>query len=579
MRTFAAILIGCFYVVWASAQAAFSDVSAQAGILGAGNFRGVAFADYNNDGWEDIYFARLNGPNQLYRNNGDGAFTDVAVAAGVNYPGASSAAAWGDLDNDGFIDLVVGNRAENSRVYRNNGDGTFSDMTFLSGVITGMIVHSLMLADVDNDGWLDIYFANVSAENALFQNIGSFQFVNVTQPFGVSDPRISMGAVFFDYDNDNDQDLYLTHDAEQPYILYRNNGDSTFTDVSVDVSVIANVNYPGQGMGVDVGDANNDGWMDIYITNLYENTLFLNDGDGTFTNISAAAGITDRGMGWGTVWMDCDNDGWQDIYVCNDSYFQVNGTVYDNVLYQNNGDLTFADISGGSPVSSPYSGYGAATADINRDGRLDLAVANSGNDGNQLFINETPLEDRHWISIRLEGVTVNRSAIGARAVAWSGGQSWTDQVIAGSSFCSQSSLQLHFAIGTATRLDSLIVYWPGGESETFTNLAADQIHHLLQFSSMTTASTVAEEPEVVLTLAPNPAATGLQLQFRLLQNTENLTFSIFDAAGRRVAQQEYGFYAAGAHQIFWDVSQLSSGIYWVECRTSGGRMLRKLIVY
>lgn len=121
-------------------------------------------------------------------------------------------------------------------------------------------------------------------------------------------------------------------------------------------------------------------------------------------------------------------------------YFQVNGTVYDNVLYQNNGDLTFADISGGSPVSSPYSGYGTATADINRPGRLDLAVANSGNDGNQLFINETPLEGRHWISIRPEGVTANRSAIGARAVAWAGGQSWTDQVIAGSSFCSQSSL-------------------------------------------------------------------------------------------------------------------------------------------
>lgn len=226
-------------------RAQFTDRSAEAGINTSGQNRGIAVIDFDSDGWEDLYFTCLDGPNRLFRNQGDGTFSDVAPAAGLDYPGPSGAAVWGDLDNDGLPDLVLGNRKEPSRIYRNLGHGTFADITLSSGMANNAQVMSVNLADVDQDGWLDIYFANFGAQNALYRNNGDGTFRDFTYASGALDDRASMGAIFFDYDRDGDPDLYLTHDAYQPNILYQNNGQGFFRNVSRE----SGADVAAQGMG------------------------------------------------------------------------------------------------------------------------------------------------------------------------------------------------------------------------------------------------------------------------------------------------------------------------------------------
>lgn len=556
------------------AQANFIDVSAQSGINNTGNNRGISVVDYNGDGWEDLYVSRLDGPNLLYRNNSDGTFTDVAQAAGVAYAGPSAASVWGDLDNDGWPDLVLGNRDVPSQIYRNNGNGSFTEVTFSAGFNNIGKVHSLMLADVNNDGRLDIYIANLGAENALFMNMGNWFFQNMIYASGATDPLISMGGVFFDYDNDGDQDLYLTHDANMPNILYRNDGTGHFANVSMQ----AGVNLGAQGMGVDVGDMNNDGYMDIYITNLYENALFINNGNGTFANFSGPAGVNDRGMGWGTMWFDYNNDCWPDIYVNNDTYFLVNGVVYDNLLYQNQGNLTFTDVSSGSPVSSPYGGYGVVHFDANNDGLLDMALANTGNDGNQLFLNQT-IDGHHWIALQLEGVQSNRSAIGARVVLQAGSRTLSDQVIAGSGFCSQNTLNLHFGLENETLVDQVTVYWPSGFQETFTNLAVDTLHHLLEMSANTTDVTPIESKlSFSFDLFPNPAAEELFVRINTTREIDQLDLLLMDARSKLLDRKQLNNLPAGASVESWNtIKQLPDGIYFIAVNNAEGRQIRRLV--
>ena len=403
-------------------QPPFVSFTEESGIANSGNKnRGISFADYDNDGDQDIYaYTRLN-ENRLYENNGDGTFIDMAAVAGINYNGNTRAATWVDLNNDGFQDLYVANYQSPDIIYINNGPGidnqyTFTDITASSGIAIENFEDpkAVIAADYDNDGDLDIYLSNFNTQNRLYRNNGDLTFTDVVYISNTTDVEMSMSAIFFDYDNDNDVDLYLVHDFDIPNILYQNDGNGYFTDVSEELGV----DYAGDGMGVDVADINNDGWMDIYITNLYENTLYLNNADGTFTDISAAAGVQDYGMGWGTFFIDYDNDGWQDIYVINDTHF----SPYPNVLYRNEGDNTFQKIGQYTDIASEQAGFGGACSDIDGDGFLDIVIANSGSaQGNQVFKNSG--NDHHWIAFNLVGVRTNRNAVGAKvAIVYNGGE-------------------------------------------------------------------------------------------------------------------------------------------------------------
>lgn len=553
-----------------AAQAQFVDQSNPSGINNVGFNRGVSIVDYDRDGWEDIYFTRLNGSNILYHNNGDGTYTDLSEVAGLAYSESSMSAAWGDLDNDGWPDLVLGNRDTPSKIYHNNGDGTFTDQSEALGFIITAKVQAVLLADIDNDGWLDVYLANFDTENALYVNQGNGQFKEVNQDRGALDDKKAMGSLFFDYDNDGDQDLYLTHDANQANILYQNDGAGYFTDVSVS----AGVDFVGQGMGVDAADYNNDGYLDLYITNLYENVLFLNERNGTFADQSSAAGVTDRGMGWGTTWIDYDNDGWQDLYVCNETLFPVNGNFYDNIMYHNQGNGSFSPSSTNSALASSFGGYGAVAADLNKNGRVDIVIANSGlSDGNQLLQNQEE-NDYHWVVLRLEGTQSNRSAIGTRVTLKVGDLELCDQVIAGNSFASQNSLWLHFGLGEYTQIDELDIYWPSGQKEHFEQLEIDRYYEIIEQVSITTTREGLSAAVLQAKVYPNPVQENLTFALHLQHTIGSFQYRILDNTGRVLMHKIVQVPPLDHHLQSWAVPKgWSNGTYYLEIITNKNRQV------
>ena len=548
-------------------QANFQDVSSQAGINNTGKNYGVAIGDYDNDGHEDIYVSRHNSSNLLYRNNGDGTFTDVAPQAGVAHQGATTCSVWGDIDNDGDLDLYLGNRDEPNLLYLNNGDGTFTDISESSGVNTLYRTRAVLFGDIDKDGFIDLYVANMTAYNYMFRNNGDLTFTDITEESNTQDFGVAMGSLFFDYDNDGDLDLYLTHDANQPYILYQNDGAGRFTDVSAQ----SNANYAGQGMGVDVGDANNDGFLDIYITNLYANALLLNNGDGTFSEITAEAGVGDLGMGWGTLWLDCDNDGRSDIYVSNDSYF----SPYPNLLYQNMGDNTFQSIGQNSPLASMYGGYGAASADFNNDGQVDIFLANNGNDGNQLFMNRNNTGN-NWVKVKLRGNQSNRAAIGARVEIEAGGKKMIDEVTAGASYASQSSFVLHFGLAEAEVADRLRIRWPSGLVEEFEHLDVNTSYIVNEGENAVVNTRTPEKPNAVLQGWPAPFSNKLNLSVSLEQ-AGFLELKIRDMNGRTAAQLAKGNYTAGRHSFEWLPENAAPGVYICHLQTKKGQQFLRTV--
>lgn len=552
----------------AFSQIAFSEVGKAAGIANKGKNWGISCIDYDGDGLDDIYVCRRDDTNLLYRNLGNGVFQDVAAQVGLAYIGTSTMAAWADYDNDGDPDLYLGNRDEANRLFRNNGAAGFEDVTATAGVGDPHTASAVLWADVDSDGWVDIYVANMSKQNALFMNNGDGTFTNKILQSGALDTKIAMGSIFFDYDNDGDQDLYLIHDAYQDYILYRNDGSGVFTDVSVP----SGANYKGQGMGVDAADLDNDGDLDIHITNLLDNAMLRNNGDGTFTEIGKQAGINDKGMGWGTVCFDADNDGLRDIYTVNDSYF----SPYPNVMYRNMGGLSFQNVSAGTSLASMYGGYGVASGDLNGDGKPDLALANYGNDGNQLFLN-TGTGNGNWIAFQLEGTVSNRSAIGARIEVHAAGVRQIDEVTAGSGYASQNSLTQHFGLGPSATVDSVVVRWPNGTRENLGSMTANKRYRVLEgqgvLSSVGVVGNQAKRPEVF----PNPSDGSVFLcvspsmagHYRLV---------LTDLSGREVEVIHEGWLEPGERRFEADTAGMPAGIYYLAFQGQGKAEVSTLLI-
>ncbi len=454
----------------------FVDMTDVAGANNATNNNGVIIGDFDNDGFEDLFVPSRLDNNRLFKNMGDGSFEDVTDTASIEVDGLTMTGAWGDIDNDGDLDLFIGNYYTLSApfsnyLYRNDGNGVFTDISDNAGVATNDQTRSVHMLDVDLDGSLDIYVCNLLQQNTLWHNNGDNTFSNHTFISGLVDASISMGAIFFDYDNDGDQDIYLTHDGNRQYIMYENNGQGYFTDVSAETGL----DVAGQGMGVDHGDINNDGHLDIYVTNLGSNFLLLNDGNGVYSEVAAAANAEDvLGMGWGCFFVDYDNDGWEDIYVVNDSYFSPTS----NKLYKNDGDGTFTEVSTNSPVYSFFDGRAGTWADLNNDGSLELIVANGQyNVGIQVFENQHT--ENNWIGFELEGTTVARDAFGTRIQVNTVNGVKIDEKTGGSSYASQSSHRVYFGLGQGEVSDILIT-WPDGTADFFDELAINQIHSIQQ---------------------------------------------------------------------------------------------------
>ena len=453
----------------------FTDVTEQAGLVRTGYFYGVTVGDYNNDGWEDLFLTGW-GQNVLYRNNGDGTFTDITREAGLrnSKPRFGSGCTFLDYDRDGRLDLFVANyvtfdqaatpRAGQSiecnaqgvfcgprglpyghhSLYHNNGDGTFTDVTSVSGIgkTEGGYGLTAISADLDNDGWPDIYLACDST----------------------------------------------------PSLLFHNNHDGTFTEQALERgAALSDDGMVQAGMGVGVGDLSVAGRLDMVKTHFAADTpaVYVNDGKGNFCDTSLRSGLAveTRYVSWGVGTPDLDNDGYQDI-------FWVTGGIYPEeqdryrtprVVFRNLGNGKFEELIGvaGEAVDAPHSSRGCAFGDFDNDGDVDILIVNH-NEPPSLLRNDVSGDD-HFIKVKLVGVESNRSAIGARVTARYGGKVQAQEVLGQSSYLSVNDSRLHFGIGQAATVD-LEIRWPLGRVEKLSGVPADRLVHITEGKGITNSS-------------------------------------------------------------------------------------------
>ena len=509
---------------------------------------GAAIFDYDNDGWPDIFLVNgttLEGfpagkvpTNHLYRNNHDGTFTDVTVKAGLDATGWGQGVCVGDYDNDGWEDLYVTYYGKN-RLYHNL-HGTFVEVADKTGVAGSGKAWGTGCAwvDYDRDGHLDLMIANYvdfdlatapapgerpsciwkgvpvmcgprglpSAKNILYHNRGdgTFEDVTVKAHIDQTNGHFAFSISTFDFDEDGWPDIYVACDST-PSILYRNNHDGTFSDVAVTAGAAFNEDGREQaGMGATIGDYNGDGHLDIFKTNFSDDTstLYRNNGDGTFEDVTTAAGLGlyTKYLGWGTMFFDFDNDGWPDLLLVNGHvYPEVDknhlGSDYEEprILYHNLGKGAFADISDGAGpgITARASSRGLAIGDLWNDGRTSAVITNL-NAPPSLLVNQVRSAN-HWIAIRTVGMKSNRDGIGARIAVSAGGRTLVDEVRSGSSYNSSSDLRAHFGLGSAAKVDLVHIRWPSGLQERFDNLPVDSIQTLREGSG-TPSATESKKP-------------------------------------------------------------------------------------
>jgi len=489
---------------------------------------GIAVFDYDGDGWMDIFL--VNGstledlragkchPGQLYRNNHDGTFTDVTAKSGINHCGWGFGVAVGDYDNDGKEDLYI-TYLDGAVLYHNNGDGTFTDVTAKAGVgNAGRWGTSAAFGDYDNDGYLDLYVANYvdldlnhlpefgqgpfcqyrgipvscgprglkGGRDRLYHNNGDGTFTDVTEKLNI-DPNsyYGLGVLWLDYDLDGCLDLYVADDSS-PSMLYHGDCKGGFAEVGVQAGVAYSADGREQaGMGIDSADYDNDGWPDIAKANFSDdaNNLFHNE-HSEFTDLAGPANfgpVSIPFLGFGVKFLDLDNDGWKDIFVANGHVNpQVDqhsfGVTYAErpLLFRNLKNRKFEEIGmhAGTSMARQYVARGAASADFFNDGSEDLLV--SVLDGSPLLLRNKTAPTGHWLRIKTIGVHSNRDGFGARVELKAGGLTKTAEVRANASFESASDPRVHFGMGGASQAESIIIRWPSGIVDRLGPQAANQ---------------------------------------------------------------------------------------------------------
>jgi hypothetical protein len=490
---------------------------------------GIAVFDYDNDGWMDIFL--VNGstledlqnkkcnPSKLYHNNHDGTFTDVTAKSGLTHCGWGFGVAVGDYDNDGWEDLYI-TYLDGAVLYHNNGDGTFTDVTAKAGVgNAGRWGTSAAFGDYDNDGFLDLYVANYvdpdlkhlpefgqgpfcqyrgipvscgprglkGGRDRLYHNNGDGTFTDVTEKLNIdTDSYYGLGVLWLDYDLDGCEDLYVADDSS-PSLLYRGECKGGFTEVGVQAGVAYSADGREQaGMGIDSADYDHDGWPDLAKANFSDDTnnLYHNDHDGEFTDLAGPANFGQVSLpflGFGLKFLDFDNDGWKDVFVADGHVNpQVDGHAFGvtyaerPLLFRNLKNGKFEEIGkrAGVALARRYVARGAATADFFNDGREDLLV--SVLDGSPLLLRNETAKRGHWLRIKTVGTHSNRDGFGARVEVKAGGLRQSEEVRTNSSFESASDPRLHFGLGAAAQVDSIVIHWPSGKVDTLGPDSADQ---------------------------------------------------------------------------------------------------------
>jgi hypothetical protein len=518
------------------ARITFNDITAQAGItfkhvaspekkyIVESMSGGVAMFDYDNDGYEDLFFVnsltvdlvKSGGKTRsaLYRNNGDGTFKDVTDKAGLADIGWGMGVAAGDYNNDGFDDLFVTCLGEN-RLLKNNGNGTFTDVTKTAGVGASRWSTGAAFFDYDNDANLDLFVSGYvdfdinhlpefgkgrtcqykgvpvqcgprglpGAGDRLFHNNGNGTFTDVSVKAGVSDPDgyYGLGVIASDFDADGLVDIYVANDST-PCFLYHNNGNGTFKEIGFTSGSAVNGDGSEQGsMGVTVADYDHSGKFGILKTNFADeyDTLYHNDGNNSFTDVSYAAKVAQASLGyvgWGTKFFDYDNDGWVDLFMANGHvYPQLENYRQRKLLLKNNRDGTFADVAMqfGGPFLEKRVGRGVAIGDIDNDGDVDIVIADL--DGLPQVLRNDGGNASNSVLIKTIGVKSNRDGIGANVKIVSGDLTQIDEVRSGGSYLSQNDLRLHFGLEKRTKIDLIEVRWPSGAVDKISDPGINKI--------------------------------------------------------------------------------------------------------
>lgn len=426
----------------------FEDVTEKAGVAGAGYGSAAAAADYDNDGWPDLYVVNV-GRNILYHNRGDGAFEDVTAKAGVGIPGTGIGAVWVDVDNDGKLDLMAGNYLSYDPDYR---------LYYNPDAYPGPLSYK-------------------SEFNVLYHNRGDGTFEDISQAAGIRVPgHRAMSVCAFDYDQDGHEDLYICNDAT-PNLLLRNDGKGHFQEVGLKAQVAFNALGEAAGsMTAAIGDCNGDLLPDMLVSRLGYGSLYINTAPRVFLDRMMASGlgaITAQYVGWGSNFLDFDNDGNLDAFIANGDAHHLVG--WEGLLLQNTGEGNFVDAAdkGGAFFRAKIRARASVVLDYDNDGRMDVLVGalcdrvfllhNRGNYGN------------HWLTLDLEGAKSNRDGFGARITLKAGGRSWYSEARCQAAFLSTSDRRVHFGLGSNAKVDELEIRWPSGTVQVLKDVAVDQI--------------------------------------------------------------------------------------------------------
>jgi hypothetical protein len=496
---------------------------------------GVLLLDYDRDGWVDIYFT--NAPSvemankgeksrsALYHNNHDGTFTDVTDKAGVATPCFAMGGAVADYNNDGWPDIYV-SCLHGNVLYRNNGDGTFTDVTAKAGVADGRWSTGAAFGDYDGDGFVDLMVANYTefdlghppvfgsgftckfmgldvqcgprglkgVGDSLFHNNGDGTFTDVSKKAGVDDPGGYYGltVLWADFNNTGRPDIYVANDSMANF-LYRNEGNGKFTEIGLESgTALSEDGHEQASMGVAIGDYLHTGRPSLFVTDfsLDYTALYRNDGKWDFQDVSYQSGVglpSVPWVKWGDAFVDLDNDGWLDLITVNghvypqvDSLPSAGGYRQPKLLHFNQKDGTFCDAGdqAGPALQEKRVSRGLAVGDLFNDGNVDVVVEDLV--GSPMILKNHGTDGRHWVSFELAGVKSNRLAIGARLKLVAGGMTQTDEIHSGGSYLSQNDVRVHFGLGSATKVDTVEIRWPSGAIDVLKDLAADNFYGVLE---------------------------------------------------------------------------------------------------
>lgn len=559
--------------LWTQIQ--FSEQSALLGCenssYGVGTLGGgISFFDFNADGWDDITVSSEFGePIRFFQNN-QGSFAQINLNFSDQLA-ETKTVQWVDFDNDGDYDLFSVSNTHAYRLYENDGNMQFSDISPAAGLaVPDYDAWGGSWGDYNNDGWLDLFISsrdlnNSAIHNRLYRNNGDQTFTDVTVSVGIStNDYTTFCSVFFDYNNDGLQDIYMAND--RPWnlnILYENNGDGTFTDVSA----ASGANVGVSAMSNTIGDYNRDGWLDIYITNTPEGNVFLkNNGDGTFTDVAQTNGTFMESYAWGAVFIDAENDADLDLYVSS-LFTDAQSQYLTSAFYENNGSGMYTIPTNAGFENDVGRSYANAMGDITNDGYPDMCVLNFQPDDIYLWHNLSP-QTNNWIKIKLQGEVSNRQGIGSWLEISVNGQKQYNYTLCGEGYIAQNSGYEFFGIGSATTIDYIKVTWLSGIVDIINNPPINIHGTLVEGSNvLAVGEEVASEGTVIV--FPNPTQGILQVQIprELLPTSVRMT----DAQGRILFSEKL----ESLSEVL-DISAYSKGVYYLIFENYG---VKKVLIH